>query len=229
MIYQGLLDKVAGPGLSKGHQVWLLICIILAVFGSALTLASFMKFLHSVFLGRRPKKYDGVKEAPFNQWLATGLLAALCVGFGIFAREIPLRYLVNPVVEGSGLSKVPLLGFYNPQVVVLLFAIPFILGLLLFLAIRKVRLDNIYLGGQSPAEHFRVIGTEFFNEIRSLKPLKSIYDWAEKKYFDVYDLGSRATLGIAGWLQKAHPGQLQLYVLYILFGVLAILFFSLRT
>ena len=50
--------------LGKGYQLWLLACIILAVFGSALTLASFMKFIHAIFLGRRPEIYNNIKEAP---------------------------------------------------------------------------------------------------------------------------------------------------------------------
>ncbi len=229
MIYQGLLDKLGGAGLGRGHQVWIIVCLVLAVFGSAVTLAYIMKFLHSIFLGKRPQRLDGVKEAPANQWLATGSLALLCVVFGVFARGLPLRYLVTPAVEEGGLPPASDPGFYDPLVILVLFALAFVIGLVVFLAVRKVRLDDVYLGGQSPAERFRIIGTEFFNEIRSMKPLKSLFDWAEKKYFDVYDLGSRVTFGFAHGLQKAHPGQLQLYVLFILLGLLAILFFALGT
>ena len=89
MIYQGLLEKAAT--LPKGYAVWLLICLVLAVFGSALTLASFMKFLHAVFLGQPRERLAKVTEAPANQWLATGVLALLCAGFGLLAREIPLK------------------------------------------------------------------------------------------------------------------------------------------
>jgi formate hydrogenlyase subunit 3/multisubunit Na+/H+ antiporter MnhD subunit len=229
MIYQGLLEKTAGPGLAKGHQVWLLTCLILAVFGSALTLASFMKFLHAIFLGKRPRRLDGVREAPANQWLATGTLALLCVAFGVFARELPLRLLINPAAEDVGMTGGPSPGFYNPQIILALFALTFVLGLVVFVAVRKVRLDDVYLGGQLPAERFRIVGTEFFNEIRAMRPLKSLFDWAEKKYFDVYDLGSKVTFGFSHGLQKAHPGQLRLYLLFILLGLLAILFFAVGT
>lgn len=228
LIYRGLLEKTAAPGLSRGIQIWLLVCIILAVFGSALTLASFMKFLHSVFLGRRPRHLDGVREAPFNQWLATGLLAVFCVAFGIFARELPLRLLIGPAVIEGGLESGPALGFYSPQVILALFALAFLFGFIVYLFTRKVRLDDVYLGGQSPAEHFRIVGTEFFNEIRCMEPLKSAYDWAEKKYFDIYDVGSRVTFGFSRWLQKAHTGQMQLYLVFILIGLLALLYFCLR-
>ena len=229
MIYQGLLEKTADPGLNKGLQVWLLVCLILAVFGSALTLASFMKFLHSAFLGTRPRRLDGVREAPFNQWVAGGLLAALCVAFGIFARELPLRRLIVPAVEEAGLAPGAALGFYNPQAVFILFAVAFLLGLAVYFINRRIRFDDVYLGGQSPAEHFRIIGTEFFNEIRNLRPLKTAYDWAEKKYFDVYDLGAKATFGFSRWLQEAHTGLLPLYLVFVLVGLLVLLALSLRS
>jgi formate hydrogenlyase subunit 3/multisubunit Na+/H+ antiporter MnhD subunit len=226
MIYQGLFEKAAAPGLSQGLQIGLLVCLILAVFGSALTLASFMKFLHSAFLGKRPQRLDGIREAPFNQWLAGGLLAALCVAFGIFARELPLRRLIAPAVEEAGLAPSASLGFYNPQAVLILFAIAFLIGLAVFFVTRRIRFDDVYLGGQSPAEHFRIIGTEFFNEIRNLKPLKTVYDWAEKKYFDIYDLGAKATFGFSRWLQEAHTGLLPLYLIFVLAGLLVLLALS---
>jgi formate hydrogenlyase subunit 3/multisubunit Na+/H+ antiporter MnhD subunit len=229
MIYQGLLEKTADPGLNKGLQAWLLVCLILAIFGSALTLASFMKFLHAAFLGRRPRRLDGVREAPFNQWVAGGLLAALCVAFGIFARELPLRRLIVPAVQEAGLAPSSSLGFYNPQVVFILFAVAFLLGLAVYFVNRRIRFDDVYLGGQSPAEHFRIIGTEFFNEIRNLRPLKTAYDWAEKKYFDVYDLGAKAIFGFSRWLQEAHTGLLPLYLVFVLVGLLVLLAFSLRS
>jgi len=218
MIYQGLLEKASG--LAPGYALWLLICLVLAVFGSALTLASFMKFLHAVFLGQRPERLAGIKEAPANQWLATGTLAVLCVGFGLFAREIPLRMFVLPAAEEAGMAPAGFLGLYNPRFILLLFALAFVLGLIVFLLTRKTRHDEVYLGGNAQAEIFRVAGTAFYREIAEMKPFKGIYRQAEKKMFDVYDLGSKATFGLSRLLQKAHAGLLQVYVLFILFGVL---------
>jgi hypothetical protein len=76
------------------------------------------------------------------------------------------------------------------------------------------------LGGNAPAEAFRIAGTEFYKEITEMRPFKAIYRQADKKVFDIYDLGSKATFGLSRLLQKAHAGQLQVYVLFILFGVL---------
>jgi formate hydrogenlyase subunit 3/multisubunit Na+/H+ antiporter MnhD subunit len=221
MIYQGLLEKASG--LAPGYAIWLLVCLVLAVFGSALTLASFMKFLHAVFLGQRPERLAGVKEAPANQWLATGTLAVLCVGFGLFAREIPLRMFVLPAAEEAGMAPAAFLGLYNPRFILLLFALAFVLGLVVFLLTRKTRHDEVYLGGNAQAEIFRVSGTAFYREITEMKPFKGIYRRAEGKVFDIYDLGSKATFGFSHLLQKAHAGLLQVYVLFILFGFLAFL------
>jgi len=227
MIYQGLLEWTAAPNLAAGYKIWLLACLILAIFGSALTLASFMKFLHAVFLGRRPERLKAVKEAPVNQWTATGLLALLCIVFGVFARKIPLRLFVNPVLEENGIAPGADAGLYSPQLIILLFAGVFLAGLLIYVLTRKVRFDDVYLGGRRQVESFRIVGTEFYNEIKAMKPLKTFYAWAEKKFFDVYDLGARATFGVAHALQKAHAGLLPLYLLFIVLGLLAFMAMSL--
>jgi len=218
MIYQGLLELVVN--LNKAQQVWLLICLILAVFGSALTLASFLKFLHSIYLGKRPAKYDNVKETKANQWISTGLLSALCVLFGLFAVSIPLNRLIYPVLTELGYKVPEFLGDYNPQLLFLLFALAFIVGFIIYLLTKNVRYDQNYLGGMPALEKYRVTGAEFYNEIRNMKPLKGIFNAAEKKYFDIYDLGTRFTFSLSRLFQRGHPGQLQLYLLYIMLGVL---------
>jgi len=218
MIYQGLLEMARD--LTPGQQLWLLVCLILAVFGSALTLASFLKFLHAIFLGKRPAKYNRIREAGINQWLATGLLSALCVLFGLFALQIPLQKLIYPVLVESGYPIPEFLGTYNPLLVLGLIAIAFLLGIIVYLFIKNVRFDENYLGGMPALEKYRITGTGFYNEVRNMRPLQQLYNAAEKKYFDIYDLGSRFTFSLSGLFQKGHPGQLQLYVLYILIGVL---------
>ena len=221
LIYQGVLDLA--KDMSPGYQIWLLICLVLAVFGSALTLASFLKFLHSIFLGKRPKTLDNIKETSPNHWIATGLLAALCIVFGLFAMQFPIKYFIMPIVIEQGWTVPALLGSYNPILVILLFGLAFLIGLVIYLFTKNVRYDEIYLGGMEPLEKFRVVGTEFYNEIRNMAPLRSLYDGAEKKYFDVYDIGSKGSFSLARLFSSIHRGQLQLYSLWILVGVLILL------
>jgi multicomponent Na+:H+ antiporter subunit A len=218
MIYQGLIEMTSTFG--KGYQLWLLACIILAVFGSALTLASFMKFIHAIFLGRRPEIYNNIKEAPANQWIATGSLSLLCILFGIFAILIPLEQFIYPVLGSMGFSIPAFIGLYDPIVIVILFAVAFLLGIFVYSLTAKVRYDEVYVGGMPALEKFRISGTEFYNEVRNFTLLKNIYNAAEKKYFDLYEVGKEFTFAFSGLFQKAHPGQLQLYMLYLLIGLL---------
>lgn len=221
MIYQGVLEKAKDA--SPGFQLWILACLVLAVFGSALTLASFMKFLHSIFLGKPLEKFANIKEAPSNQWIATGLFSLLCLIFGVFAIQIPLNLFIYPAVTACGFSVPHMLGLYNPLFVLLLMGLAFLVGIFVYFGTKKVRYDEVYLGGMSAAERFRVVGTEFYNEIRTMKPLKAIYDAAERKVFDVYDVSRNASVGLAKIFQKAHAGQLQVYLLYLLVGVLVLI------
>jgi formate hydrogenlyase subunit 3/multisubunit Na+/H+ antiporter MnhD subunit len=218
MIYQGLIEMTSTLG--KGYQLWLLACIILAVFGSALTLASFMKFIHAIFLGRRPEIYNNIKEAPANQWIATGLLSLLCILFGIFAILIPLQQFIYPVLGSMGFSIPAFIGLYDPILIVILFSVAFLLGILVYGLTAKVRYDEVYVGGMPALEKFRISGIGFYNEVRNFTLLKNIYNAAEKKYFDLYELGKEFTFAFSGLFQKAHPGQLQLYMLYLMVGAL---------
>lgn len=218
MIYQGILEIARSQ--SAGYQIWLLICLILVVFGSALTLASFMKFIHAIFLGKRPAKLADINEAPFNQWLATGLLSILCIGFGLFAKELPLKHFILPVMNQPGLN---LLGAYSPLMLIGLFGLALLIGLIIYWITRKVRFDEVYLGGMEALEKFRITGTAFYNEIRNLKPLKGIYDSAEKKYLDIYDLGKHCSFGIAKLFSTIHNGQMLFYNLWLVVGLLILL------
>lgn len=222
MIYQGLLEQART--LAPAYAAWLLVCLVLALFGSALTLASFIKFLHAVFLGRRPEALTKVEEAPANQWLATGALAVLCVGFGLFARAVPLKLLILPAAKEAGLDAgVAAPALYSPLLVGGLLGLAFVLGLAVYLLTRKVRYDEAYLGGNAPAEAYRASGAEFYKEVVEMRPLRTLYRRSEEKAFDVYDQGARATLGLSRLLQKAHPGLLPVYGLFILFGILLLL------
>jgi len=221
MIYQGLLNKTST--LSEGYQIWLLICIVIAIFGSALTLASFLKFLHATFLGKKTEKYKDTKEAPFNQWFATGILSLLCLVFGVFAVVLPLKKLIFPLTETTLLGKPEFIGLYEPVNLLLLFIIIFLVGMIIYATNARVRFDEVYVGGTPAFDKYRVSGTEFYNEVRNSPLLKAVYNFAERKYFDLYELFKNFTLWISEIFQKAHPGLLQLYLLYLLIGFMMIM------
>lgn len=100
MVYQGLIDRLAVA--DHRLRITSILCLVAAMFGSGLTLASFMKLLHAVFLGQQTEKLSlkQVKEVSWPMWLPAILLAITCVSFGVFARQIPLKYFILPAVSG---------------------------------------------------------------------------------------------------------------------------------
>jgi formate hydrogenlyase subunit 3/multisubunit Na+/H+ antiporter MnhD subunit len=221
LVYQGTLELVQAVG--RWTQLWLLICLMLAVFGSALTLASFMKFLHTIYLGRPQSKWGEIKEAGFNQVSATLSLAALCLIFGLWAQPLPLSRFILPVLSDFGLSAPNYLGYYSPLPVVYLFGVVLLLGLVIFLLIKNVRYDAIYLGGMEALEKFRIAGTEFYHEIKNMRPFNWVYNQAEQKHFDIYHIGANCSRWFTRALQFLHRGNLSEYNLWIVLGTLILL------
>ncbi len=68
--------------------------LVAAMFGSVLTLASFLKMLHALFFGQRPAHLERVREVSMTMWLPPFLLALTSVVFGVFAYQIPLPGLI---------------------------------------------------------------------------------------------------------------------------------------
>ncbi|MBT4333740.1 MAG: NADH dehydrogenase, partial [Candidatus Cloacimonetes bacterium] len=93
MIYQGIIDFGNGAGLA--NKLWM-VWLALAVFGSALTLASFIKLITGLYFGRRRKEFDKVKEVSFFMWLPQLFIALVCIGFGVFAAKFAVPYLIEP-------------------------------------------------------------------------------------------------------------------------------------
>jgi len=67
------------------------ILAIIAMVVSILTLASFVKVFHSIFMGPKLPEYADVKEAPLPMLLGMGILAAIVILVGLFPQ---------PVVDG---------------------------------------------------------------------------------------------------------------------------------
>lgn len=220
MVYQGVL-KIA----SQQNHIWQIIiniCLVLAVFGSALTLASFMKFIHSIFLSKLPKKMEGVKEISFNNWFATMLLSLLCIIFGIFVFAIPVKMFIIPILKPATTLQNILLGFYSSGTIIFLFAVSIILGIIIYLIFKKVRFDEEYVGTMPTTEANRITGVEFYNEVQNMSPFKKIYAWAEKKYFDIYKWGTDVALWSGNIFHKLHTGLLHTYAIWTLAGLVIV-------
>lgn len=95
MIYQACYQKAVETG-HFGYLVVTVICLVTSI----LTLASFVKVSQSVFFGRLPEKYEGVKEVPFGMRLAMGIFAVLCIFTGLFPNVVG-KYLTHPAAVAA--------------------------------------------------------------------------------------------------------------------------------
>jgi len=226
MVYQGVIE------LGKnGDKLWIL-WLLCAMFGSALTLASFMKLIHAIFLGQPSTKGGGrsakIKEVNFTMWAPMVVLALLCILFGVFAYASALKYLIFP-----SLANIPpveeWLGWWRPGPATWLIIIGIGIGVIIYWIgnLKKaIREDSGFIGGEELPGEARITGTDFYNTIRELRPLDNIYRRAEEKLFDIYDQGKKITFALTRKLQYLHNGVLPTYLVWCLLGML-ILFFVL--
>jgi NADH:ubiquinone oxidoreductase subunit 5 (subunit L)/multisubunit Na+/H+ antiporter MnhA subunit len=240
LVYQGCV--------AAGEPVML----VAALFGSVLTLASFVKVLHSVFWGARPARLEAARErGGVGLPAAMLVLALLCVGLGI-AAAWPLERYVGPAVglEEGGASALggsratwgPLHGVAVPPALDLPAAVYsplgvtglLVLGSLLALgvgylgALRSRRVRPAFVGGASfDREAHRFPGTEFYHEVRDMPGLGRAIAAGEAGRLDVYDIFRRKGAPVVDVLRRLHSGLLQDYVAWCLLGTVAVLVFLL--
>jgi formate hydrogenlyase subunit 3/multisubunit Na+/H+ antiporter MnhD subunit len=234
MVYQGIVE--AGV-----DRYW--VFLVAAMFGSALTLASFVKVAHAVFLGDSPRGMSGVVEVGPSMRFAPAVLATLCVVFGI-AAQVPLQHFIGPAV-GMQFPAFPdamsFGGIWSPTVGAALLLLSLLIGYFVYLAsrTRPVRIAPVYIGGETAGEgtsdslstrygrnretsDTRVLGTEFYDTIRNLPGLNVLYDKGGSGAFDIQRVG-RIVHPIGRVLSAAHSGRLSSYVSWVVWGVLILL------
>ncbi len=222
MVYQAVIET----GKSGGY-LWI-VWLVAAMIGSALTLASFMKLAHSVFLGQPSNEggrtKDEKRETGPAMWVPTVILASLCVIFGVFAYSVPLRMFIFPSL---GIDP-RFTGWWSPGLATGLIVLAVFIGFMIYLigSALKTRTTDIFVGGETLEKYpeMRVSGTEFYNTIRDLKVLKPIYVLAERKWFDIYEVGVRITLGFNRVLKYIHNGILLTYLSWCLLGMIVLFY-----
>jgi len=220
MVYQGTIQMgmtQAGDAAKLWH-IWL----TCAMFGSALTLASFVKLIHSMFLSRLPDELRNVKEVSPLQTFPMIVLASLCVFFGIFY-HVPLKVFIYPA-----LGVEPQLSTWWSGLATILILIGIGLGLIILLIgllARKVRIVPTWTCGEvQPNEQMIVPGTHFYKTVSQMGGLKQLYTGQEKGYFDPYDQSGRVGLALTGFLRRLHSGILPMYLTWVTLGLLIVLF-----
>ncbi len=229
MVYQGIVESG-----KSGGALWV-IWLVAAMLGSALTLASFVKILHAVFL-RKPSPEVAAKkisEVGITMWLPMVSLAVLCLIFGIFALRLPLKHFILPAV-GDTVSFVGV-WWSGPATVMLVVGV--ILGFVIYFltTVRKARECETYIGGEildtvyisdepvGKERNIDITGVDFYRNIQKIKPLNQIYKLAEKKVFDIYVVGTGFVFYFVEILRKAHNGVLPVYLTYYIAGFVGVI------
>ncbi len=218
MIYQGIIDFGAGSGIA--NNLWI-VWLALAVLGSALTLASFIKFIGGIFLGRKKEEFKAIKEVSVLMWLPLVILALFCVGFGVFASGYIVPKLFYPIA-----GNFSFVGIWQSEMVSLLILVSIILGLIIYFIgnIKNYRTaDSFVGGGEKMIEKGNYNAVEFYKTISDFKLLNDIYKKAEEKWFDIYDLTKRFVLWCSHSFSNAHNGILSNYTIWIFAGLIIML------
>lgn len=204
-----------------------LIFYIAAITGSFFTAASFLKLGHAAFLGKRKPEQDNTKEAPLSMLLPMIVISSVCIIFGVF-NAIPLNKLILPGLNLTGTETHKFSGFPpNTVLVVISFVVVILAVINHVLAVR--------------AKGSAIKAADYF---RYAPVLSVIYDRAEKRFFDPYDIGMRfahfmslcafyadrfidwiySVLAIklsfefSGTIRRMHSGNFARYISWSLFG-----------
>jgi formate hydrogenlyase subunit 3/multisubunit Na+/H+ antiporter MnhD subunit len=232
MVYQAVIDS----GRNSGSMLWVA-WLTAAMLGSALTLASFVKVMHGVFLCKPSPQIRNttIQKAAWPASLPMALLACLCVVFGIFAYAIPLRYLIEPAVGQS----LEFTGTWLAGRAAGLLLIVFVVGWMVYaLTLRNGRLRKVptYIGGErldetrisgvpkGAARHVEVTGVDFYRTVEKLPVLRPLYEMAGRKIFDLYDTLGKVAAWLSNLLRAAHSGALPMYLSWFVLGLLGILY-----
>ncbi|MDJ0975310.1 MAG: proton-conducting transporter membrane subunit [Planctomycetota bacterium] len=226
--------------------------LIAALFGSALTLASFVKVLHSVFWGPKPTEMDGVREGGggIGMPLAMVTLAGLCILLGVFAAW-PLDNYIGPAVgleaggavtgaatlEGNpaawsdvdGTEPVDRpypLGTLEPLLLTGLLAVGVLVLLLLAHAgqMRMRRVRPVFVGGQPfDRDENRFPGTEFYRTVQDLPAVGPALRLGASGQLDPYEAAQRAGTPAVRVLRRLHSGLVRDYLFWCLLGIAVVI------
>ena len=221
LIYDGALERG-------------LIFYIIAVLGSFFTAASFLKLGHSVYLGKIKDENKKVKEAPVTMLIPMVVIALVCIFFGVY-NQWPLNNIIQPIVGEHILEGHNYAGFPTNILIVVITIVVLIAALL----------NHLYGVKKSGS------GLGAVDHIHHAPGLSFIYDKAEKRYFDPYNIVTKfvgfisiglfkldravnwfydvfivkATYFFTGLIKKLHNGNYATYLSWSLAGTVIIIIF----
>jgi NADH:ubiquinone oxidoreductase subunit 5 (subunit L)/multisubunit Na+/H+ antiporter MnhA subunit len=225
--FNGFFSKelIFDGALESGYTVF----YVLAVAGAFFTAASFLKLGHAAFLGKPGKNIERVKDPSWAMLLPMIIIAGGCVLFGVY-NPLPLNNLIQPIL-GARLEH----SYAGLPASWTLVAVS--------LVVLSLALINHLLGAKKAGS-----GIGAVDHIHHAPGLSKVYDLAERRYFDPYNI-SMIFINIAAkilfWIDRgidwiynrfivsitnfasrmirtAHTGNYSLYVLWSIAGMAAI-------
>ena len=200
--------------------------MIIAMFGSALTLATFLKMWTSTFMGNPAHAaYQKVKDGTIITRFVLLIPALLCIIFGIFA-QLPVNKYIAPILSFK-IGSVPHTinigsAFYNPTLATVLLLLGLVLGTLVFLLGRMPTrtVETFFIGGEKfEIEKERFLADHFYETIQRMKLLGTLLREGGKGIFDIYNISSDLGLILVNVLKKLHDGVLSTYLAWCIIGL----------
>jgi NADH:ubiquinone oxidoreductase subunit 5 (subunit L)/multisubunit Na+/H+ antiporter MnhA subunit len=217
--------------------------LAVAMFGSALTLASFVKVLHSTFLGSREGAEKKYKEVSWTMSVPMIVLALFCVAFGIFA-SYPIDNfiltafgtpgeMIGAGVDGTMVARSEIMNptGWTPDIATLLIMIGLFVGIVFFYLgrMKKVRVTPVFIGGNRMNEStMRFTGTDFYETIKKLKFIGPLYRDSGKGWYDPYNIVAQTGSFFIKGLKAIHNGVLSTYLSWCLIGLAVLLIYLLK-
>ncbi len=224
MIYQGLVE---------GGSLIYIIFLAVAMFGSALTLASFLKLLYGTFLGQpfrdngmlKSKAHKEPSEVSWSMIFPMMVLALLCIAFGLFA-NLPINNYIGPVLGlkfGSALGTINIgTAFWNPTLATALLLLGLVIGMFFFAftRIKRRETESLFIGGEKfMVQEERFLAGNFYEFLGKVKFIGTALREGNKGIFDVYNLSSDGGLLLVNILKKLHDGVLSTYLAWCIIGL----------
>jgi formate hydrogenlyase subunit 3/multisubunit Na+/H+ antiporter MnhD subunit len=171
-----------------------IIFYIAALLGTFLITASLLKLGHAVFFGPKSGNNDtGIKDPSWLMLIPMIIIAGFSILFGVY-NTLPLKNLVQPVL-GDGLEGHDFSGINSNLLIAIISMTVIILAVL----------NHIF--GVNRTKN----GAGALDHIRNVPVLSTVYDWAEKDYFDPYKISMLIINGVSWVLFKIDRGINWLY------------------
>jgi len=203
-----------------------------ALIGTWGTILSVYKFLHNMFLGQLPEKYENVKPAPFSMQLPIIILSAAILLFGILP-GIVLK-VINAIETSFGFESlnVTLWGITSESgtlnTINIFFAV-LIVGIIVWTVFRlgaksvSVRQDDSYAAGAHIPKDKYHYTSEFYNPLyRMIKPF--LRDVIDEFYYWIASSVQR----LSGSVRRVYAGDVGYYVMYIILFLAFLIFVQLK-